>query len=50
MTIALREFERRGFVDGGRGVITILDRDALETSANGYYGIAEAEFERLLAA
>ena len=31
------------------GVITILDRGALETAANGYYGIAEAEFTRLLA-
>ena len=50
VTVALREFERRGFVDGGRGVIRILDRDALETSANGYYGTAEAEFERLFAA
>ena len=49
VTVALREFERRGFVDGGRGVIRILDRDALETSANGYYGTAEAEFERLFA-
>ena len=49
VTIALREFERRGLIDGARGVITILDRSALETAANGYYGTAEAEFERLFA-
>jgi CRP-like cAMP-binding protein len=49
VTIGLREFERRGYIDGARGVITILDRSALETAANGYYGIAEAEFERLFA-
>jgi CRP-like cAMP-binding protein len=49
VTTAVREFERRGLIDGARGVITILDRSALETEANGYYGIAEAEFERLFA-
>ena len=47
VTTALREFERRGFIDGRRGVIAILDRSALEQAANGYYGTAEAEFERL---
>ena len=49
VTTALQEFERRGLIDGARGVITILDRRALETEANGYYGTAEAEFERLFA-
>jgi CRP-like cAMP-binding protein len=49
VTTALQEFERRGFIDGGRGLITILDRSALETAANGYYGVAEAEFQRLFA-
>ena len=48
VTIAIREFERRGLIDGARGVITILDRSALETAANGYYGIAEAEFRTLV--
>jgi hypothetical protein len=47
VTSALREFERQGFVDGARGMITILDRGALERAANGYYGPAEAEFKRL---
>ena len=49
VTSAIREFERQGFIDGGRGVITLLDRSALETAANGYYGIAEAEYKRLFA-
>jgi CRP-like cAMP-binding protein len=49
VTTAIREFERRGLIDGARGVIVILDRGALETAANGYYGVAEAEFERLFA-
>jgi CRP-like cAMP-binding protein len=49
VTVALREFERRGLIDGRRGAITILDRSALEKEANGYYGVAEAEFQRLFA-
>ena len=49
VTTALKEFERRGLIDVARGVITILDRGALETEANGYYGTAEAEYKRLFA-
>jgi CRP-like cAMP-binding protein len=47
VTAALSEFERRGLIDGKRGVITMLDREGLELAANGYYGIAEAELLRL---
>jgi CRP-like cAMP-binding protein len=50
VTNALREFERRGLIGGARGVITVLDRGALETAANGYYGVPEAEFDRLFSA
>jgi len=50
VTIAIREFERCGLIEGARGVITILDRIGLEAEANGYYGIAEAEYERLFPA
>jgi len=46
VTLALRDFERRGLIDGARGVITILDRGALVAAANGYYGTAEAELVR----
>ena len=47
VTVALRDFERRGLVLGARALITILDREGLETAANGYYGSAESEFQRL---
>ena len=47
VTVAIRDFERRGLIRGGRGEITLLDRGGLETAANGYYGVAEAEFQRL---
>jgi CRP-like cAMP-binding protein len=47
VTAAMRDFERRGLVLGGRGEIRLLDREALETVANGYYGVAEAEFRRV---
>jgi CRP-like cAMP-binding protein len=47
VTVALRTFEERGLVDATRGLITILDRDGLEETANGFYGIAEAEMRRL---
>ncbi len=47
VTVALQELERRGLVEGRRGVVRILDRDALEDIANGYYGSAESEMRRL---
>ena len=47
VTVAIRDFERRGLIRGGRGEVTLLDRGALEAAANGYYGVAEAEFQRL---
>jgi CRP-like cAMP-binding protein len=49
VTIAMQEFERRGLIDSARGTITILDRNGLLARANGYYGVAEAEFDRLFA-
>lgn len=47
VTTALQQFERRDLISASRGAITILDRDGLIEVANGYYGRAEAEFERL---
>ena len=49
VTAALGNFERRGLVSGRRGVITILDRDGIEIQANGYYGVAKAEWRRMFA-
>jgi len=37
VTVALQGLERTGLVAHRRGVITILDREALETAANGTY-------------
>jgi CRP-like cAMP-binding protein len=47
VTIALGHLEGRGLISTARGAVTIVDRDGLEESANGLYGIPEAEFERL---
>ena len=37
VTVALQELERRGFIEHKRGLITILDRNALRKSSNGTY-------------
>jgi len=37
VTVALQELERIGLITHKRGVITILDREALEKSSNGTY-------------
>jgi CRP-like cAMP-binding protein len=48
VTTALQEFVRKGHIKTGRGVITILDRAALEEVANSYYGVPESELRRLM--
>lgn len=48
VTTALQEFVRKGHIKAGRGVITILDREALEQIANSYYGTPEREWKRLM--
>jgi CRP-like cAMP-binding protein len=45
---ALRAFEVRGLIATARGSVTIMDRNGLEECANGFYGVPEAEYERLL--
>jgi CRP-like cAMP-binding protein len=47
VTIALGHLEGRGLIETARGAVTIVDRDGLEESANGLYGVPEAEFERV---
>lgn len=47
ITAALNELERDGVIDSKRGAITVLDRAALQETANGSYGAAEAEYNRL---
>jgi CRP-like cAMP-binding protein len=47
VTTALGHFESKGIVEGARGAVTIHDRDGLEECADGFYGVPEAEYERL---
>lgn len=50
VTIALNQFERHGVVSTSRGTIRIEDRETLVATAGGFYGVAEAEYERLFPA
>jgi len=47
ITTALHELEKSALISTTRGCVTVLDRRGLEESANGLYGVPEAEFERL---
>ncbi|WP_375458691.1 Crp/Fnr family transcriptional regulator [uncultured Enterovirga sp.] len=48
VTVATHELEGDGAIRAKRGCIRILDRSKLEIAANGSYGCAEREYERLL--
>ncbi len=50
VTTAISQLERAGMITSERGQVTILDRHALEETANGSYGAAEAEYARLFGA
>lgn len=50
VTEALQALTRRGFLSQTRGRIVIVDRDGLVERAGGFYGVPEAEYERLLGA
>jgi CRP-like cAMP-binding protein/DNA-binding response OmpR family regulator len=47
VTRALQDFEDRGLIRHARGSVTIVDRDGLIETANGFYGAPEAEAERV---
>jgi CRP-like cAMP-binding protein len=47
---AARELQERGLIRYSRGIIEILDRDALEDAACSCYRIVRNEFDRLLSA
>jgi CRP-like cAMP-binding protein len=47
VTTALHQLERTGLISTARGCVTVIDREGLEKSANGLYGVPESEFERL---
>ena len=48
VTVAVQALEAKGMIDAGRGVILILDRDALKQLAGAFYGAPEAELKRLM--
>ncbi|WP_425374528.1 Crp/Fnr family transcriptional regulator [Mesorhizobium waimense] len=48
VTIGLQMLEGRGLIRSRRGEITIRDRDGLISVAEGFYGQAEADYDRLL--
>ncbi len=50
VTVAVQVLEGHGLVRARRGRITVLDRAGLRTLAGRSYGLAEAEYERLLPA
>jgi CRP-like cAMP-binding protein len=47
VTGALQRLEYKGLISLGRGAITVEDRKGLRETANGVYGIPEAEYTRL---
>lgn len=48
VTLALHHLEAGHFIRASRGLVTIRDYDKLRIYAGGLYGVAEAEYERLL--
>jgi len=48
VTTALNAFDTRGWIDHARGRVTIVDRRGLEQLADGFYGVPEAEYGRLM--
>jgi CRP-like cAMP-binding protein len=48
VTVALHELESQALVKSTRGVVTIIDRKGLEELAGLYYGVAEAEYRRIM--
>jgi CRP-like cAMP-binding protein len=48
VTVTLHLLEGKGLLRSNRGHVIILDRDGLEKTANGSYGLAESEYARLL--
>ncbi|QXQ07686.1 Crp/Fnr family transcriptional regulator [Sphingosinicellaceae bacterium] len=50
VTTSLHALDQHGLIATGRGNVTILDRAGLEAFAAGAYGLAEAEYFRLIGA
>jgi hypothetical protein len=48
VTLAVQELEGRGLIRARRGGVSIIDRTGLIEHANGFYGLPEREYERLV--
>ena len=48
VTVALHFLEGAGLIRSTRGLVTVLDREGLEEATEGFYGVPEAEYERLI--
>jgi CRP-like cAMP-binding protein len=48
VTVALDGFEKRGLISARRGMITVLKRKDIEEASGSFYGVPEAEYERLI--
>lgn len=48
VTVALHFLEGAGLIRSTRGLVTVLDREGLEDATEGFYGVPEAEYERLI--
>lgn len=48
VTVATQILEGARLIKAERGMITILDREALLDAAGTSYGVAEAEYERII--
>ncbi|MBS0549750.1 MAG: Crp/Fnr family transcriptional regulator [Proteobacteria bacterium] len=48
VTVALHELEGKHLIRSQRGVVTLRDREGLAREAGGFYGVAKAEYERVL--
>jgi CRP-like cAMP-binding protein len=48
VTTTLHDLASKGLIGSKRGMITVVDREGLEEVAGGYYGVPEAEWQRLM--
>ena len=50
VTVALHELEGQGLISSTRNHVRILNRAGLKRASNGFYGVAEAEYDRTMRA
>lgn len=48
VTVALHVLEGQSLIKASRTLIRVMDRKGLHAAANGFYGIPEAEYDRLI--